>query len=182
MNVRTRIPSKYFALSLVMVLSLGLEACTKAKLNNKGKARVLAVSGTLAITSVDPPWGTPFGGTQITIIGTGFKPTPTVTIGGETCQDVMFVSEVELRCTTPSHSLGSVDIVVINPDSMSAFLASSYAYVEHANPSAVLAGGGISFGTTVSVHSSIGEATDQIQLKGDDIQMLTGIQGVLYQP
>lgn len=82
------------------------------------------------VTSCTPSSGTTAGGTSITnLAGTGFVSTPTVTFGGVAATSVAFVSSTKLTCTTPAHSLGSVDIVVTNPSSGgSGTLTNGYTY------------------------------------------------------
>ena len=70
------------------------------------------------VTSLQPAYGPEAGGTLITITGTGFIDSPTVTLGGGSCTQVTFISSTKIRCFTPSGMAGPAeDIVVTNPDS-----------------------------------------------------------------
>lgn len=64
-----------------------------------------------AITSATPDSGSASGGTQVTILGSGFVHVASVSFGG---QDDAFVvvSSTEITATTAAHSPGPVDIVV----------------------------------------------------------------------
>eukprot|EP00798_Chlamydomonas_sp_ICE-L_P026429 gene26429-17529_t len=57
------------------------------------------------------------GGDLLTITGTGFVRSATVSVGGTQCTNVTFVSATTLTCTAPSKLGGSYPIVVTNPDS-----------------------------------------------------------------
>ncbi len=68
-------------------------------------------------THAVPSSGTVLGGTAITVVGTGFVATPTVTIGGIPCTDVVWVNSTNLTCVTPAGAhVGDAPIVVTNPD------------------------------------------------------------------
>ena len=54
----------------------------------------------------------PAGGETITIIGTNFIPSSTVTIGSTTVSSVTYISGTELRFTTPALSAGDYNVVV----------------------------------------------------------------------
>lgn len=56
------------------------------------------------------------GGTEITIKGDNFTPDSTVVIGDEDCLNVIFVDQYTLKCATPPHSAGDVNIVVTTPN------------------------------------------------------------------
>jgi len=76
------------------------------------------------VTNISPPSGKLAGGTQITIIGTGFisqipggEANLRVTIGGVTTGEVQFISGNQLTTITPErYQSGEVDIIVTNPD------------------------------------------------------------------
>jgi hypothetical protein len=64
------------------------------------------------ITSVSPTSGPTTGGTAITIIGTNFDATATVTVGGTAATGVTFVGATQLNATTPAHAAGTFDVIV----------------------------------------------------------------------
>lgn len=77
-------------------------------------------------TSISPTRGNNTGGTEITIAGTGFVDGATVTVGGQACTPVTFVSDTEIKCTTPNLGTnGDQDVVVSNPDAAGGLGAST---------------------------------------------------------
>ena len=83
-------------------------------------------NGIPTITSISPESGKLAGGTEITIIGSGFiqeipggEGTLTVTIGGVNAKNVKF-SKTKLTMTTPEHEPGEVDVIITNPDEQQA--------------------------------------------------------------
>lgn len=90
-------------------------------------------AGIPTVQSVSPPSGAVEGGTSVTVIGTGFasggSPANSVTFGGVDAASVVVVSDSVITCVTPPHAAGSVDVVVVNPDSAgSGTLTSGYNY------------------------------------------------------
>lgn len=62
------------------------------------------------ITEISPTFGSPMGGTTLTVKGTGFSCAPTIKLGTTECIDVTPVSPTEVTCTTPAGS-GAVNVV-----------------------------------------------------------------------
>ena len=67
------------------------------------------------VTKVEPSEGSTLGGASVTIKGTGFVKTPTVTIG-KAATRVVWVSETELTAKTAAGVAGKVAVVVTNPN------------------------------------------------------------------
>lgn len=81
------------------------------------------------VTAISPNSGSTAGGTAVTITGTGFVATPTITIGGTAATGVAFVNSTTLTATTPAHATGLVNVAVTNPDLQAGTLSSGYAYL-----------------------------------------------------
>jgi hypothetical protein len=81
------------------------------------------------VTLVSSSSGTQFGGTSVTITGTDFVATPTVTFGGVSATSVVWVNSTTLTCVTPAHAPGAVNVVVTNPDAQTGTLSSGYTYL-----------------------------------------------------
>lgn len=78
------------------------------------------------IASVTPNAGPKVGGTPITITGTDFLDGATANICASTLAVTNFTT---ITCTTRSNrTLGSVDVVITNPDGQKAILASGFNY------------------------------------------------------
>ncbi|MGA9752343.1 MAG: IPT/TIG domain-containing protein [Acidobacteriota bacterium] len=100
-----------------------------------------------SVSQVQPSSGSTAGGTPVTISGANFVSGATVTFGGSAATLVSLVSASSLTCLTPSHAAGAVDVVVTNPDSQSATLASGYSYTA-SNPPPSISGLTPSSGST----------------------------------
>ena len=93
-----------------------------------------------SISALSPNAGTTAGGTRVTIIGNHFADGVTVTFGVNPATDVEFISETELKATTPASGVeisatasgfpGMVDVVVTNPDGKSGKLENGFLYVD----------------------------------------------------
>jgi hypothetical protein len=81
------------------------------------------------IVSIQPNEGPIRGGTLITITGNFFQSGATITIGGLSCGNVVFVDAQHLTCVVPAHAPGRVDVTVTNPDGQSDTLVRGYNYV-----------------------------------------------------
>ena len=83
----------------------------------------------LSLTSITPNLGPIAGGTPITLTGTYFQDSATVTIGGVSATDVTVLSETEIAATTPAvGTVGVYDVVVTNPDEQSSTLPYGFTY------------------------------------------------------
>ena len=65
--------------------------------------------------SIDPAEGSEAGGTNVTIIGTGFTGATGVTFGGEPGTGFTVVNDTTITVTTPAGDLGDAPVVVIDP-------------------------------------------------------------------
>ena len=64
------------------------------------------------VTALTPTSGTTAGGTAITITGTSFDATATVTVGGSAATGVSVVSATQISATTPARPAGVADVIV----------------------------------------------------------------------
>ncbi len=100
------------------------------------------------LSSITPTKGPLNGGTTITLSGANFESTSTVTVGGNACTGVIYVSPTTLTCTTPiNFSEGTYDVVVTNPDGQTSTLSSAFTYqaaptLTSISPNAGAIGGG----------------------------------------
>lgn len=106
------------------------------------------------IVSVTPHLGSTAGGTTITVSGTNFTPTTTLTIGGIAATNINILNATTLTATTPAYVSGSLakNVVVSNSVS-SATLTSGYTYVASV-PSLIGVSpnsGSINGGTTITL-------------------------------
>jgi len=71
------------------------------------------------VTSLSPATGPIAGGTVVTITGTGFTGTNSVTFGG-TAAAITAVTATTITVTAPAHTAGTVDVLVTTPSGTSA--------------------------------------------------------------
>ncbi len=79
------------------------------------------------VSTFSPPTGTPSGNTTFTLTGTNFQAGLTVRIGGSVAT-VTNVTATTITGRTPAHAMGTVDVLVTNPDTKNATLAGGYFY------------------------------------------------------
>ena len=70
------------------------------------------------VDTIEPASGSPDGGTRVTVIGSGFLPGSTVSIGSPAVE-VEVVSETEIRATTSSTAAGSYEVSVSDAEGTS---------------------------------------------------------------
>jgi hypothetical protein len=66
-----------------------------------------------AVTGISPATGPAAGGTIVTLNGRGFV-SPTVSIGGSSCNSVAVLNAIQLSCVTTAHAAGATDVTVSN--------------------------------------------------------------------
>lgn len=66
----------------------------------------------VAVTAVSPPTGSTFGGTSVTVTGSGFDAGTTLRIGTALAENLQVVSAMALTATTAQSPAGTVDVVV----------------------------------------------------------------------
>ena len=84
--------------------------------------------GPLTVTGVTPATGRATGGDVVTVGGTGFQPGVRVFLG----PDEVFVLEstsTSIDVVTSAHAPGTVDVMVLNPDSNTALQSNAFTYV-----------------------------------------------------
>ena len=84
-----------------------------------------------ALTGINPARGPTAGGQPVTITGTSFQSSGTtqVTIGGTAATNVTVTGPTTITATTPAHAVGTVSVVVTNPDGQASPPSNSYTYV-----------------------------------------------------
>lgn len=81
-----------------------------------------------SVTGVSPASGPAAGGTVVTITGTNLGGVEGVTFGGTAATAVEVLSQSRVRCTTPAHAAGLVNVVV-QDDSGDVTLTGGYTFV-----------------------------------------------------
>jgi hypothetical protein len=81
------------------------------------------------IATVTPTAGRTAGRTNVTIAGSGFQSSGSVTFGGIAATNVVRVDANTITATTPAHTTGPVSVAVTNPDNFAASRASGFTYV-----------------------------------------------------
>jgi IPT/TIG domain len=81
-----------------------------------------------AIAALSPDTGSTSGSTPLKISGSGFQPGAVVFLDGIAISAFVLDSRTIYACTPP-HDCGKVDVVVANPDALSAWMTNAYTYV-----------------------------------------------------
>ena len=89
------------------------------------------------VGSISPNTGLTTGGTPITITGTNFAASATVSLSGSAATGVTVVNGTTITATTPAHAAGAVSVTVTNPDAQSGTLASGFTYTALSAPTLV---------------------------------------------
>ena len=101
---------------------------TKGGCSDSKAATVAVTAPAVTVTSITPNNGPYFGGTPVTINGTGFQTGATVIIGGTFATNVVRVSATQVTAKTVAHAGGTVNVTVTNPDTGSGTLLNGYTY------------------------------------------------------
>jgi hypothetical protein len=104
------------------------------------------------VTSISPISGTASGGTAITVTGTNFRSPASVAFAdlgaGKAATGVVVVSSTKITATTPAHSVGLKDVVVMNPDQQTGTLRNAYTYSPAVTVSSISPNSGTTAGGT----------------------------------
>jgi hypothetical protein len=116
------------------------------------------------VAAVTPPTGKATGGDTITVSGTGFLESSTVTVGGAAATDVVFISEDALTATTPAGALGAASVVVTTTGQSS---APNALYTYHPAVTAVTPGtGSVDGGTIITITGAGFSAASTVTVAG----------------
>lgn len=84
--------------------------------NSDGKSYIFkpveAASTAVEVKSVFPRRGVLAGGSKLMIYGVNFSGSPVVTVGGNSCDNVILVSPIKITCVLPPGAAGSKDVIV----------------------------------------------------------------------
>jgi hypothetical protein len=127
------------ATNVTVVSSTSITATTPAGLVGPVNVTVICngQSGTLTngftysnaptVVSVSPNTGSPSGGTLVTITGTNFAASATVTFGSNAATNVTVVNSTTITATTPAGSVGAVNVTVTS-NGQNGTLANGFVY------------------------------------------------------
>ena len=111
-----------------------------------------AFESPLVFTSVDPSSGPNSGGSNVTIVGTGFSPAVRVYFGDVPATTVKPLGSSAIFAKTPPNVIGPVAVAVVNPDGSRLSKAAGFTYQGGIGVSNVTPGVGLTAGgTTVSI-------------------------------
>ena len=81
------------------------------------------------VDSVDPISGPTAGGSVVTVTGSNFPSSVTITLGGTEATDVVITNSASASFTTPVHSEGTVDVTMTTPDGQSGTVFKAFTFV-----------------------------------------------------
>ena len=123
-----------------------------------------------SIASIAPSFGSPGGGTTVTIFGSNLTGVTVVTFGGVAATSLTVVSDVDITVVTPAHDAGAVDVVVTTPGG-SATDAAAFTF---GLPPSILsldpATGPATGGTLVTITGSAFTGSTEVQFGSIDAQ------------
>lgn len=116
---------------------------------------------------LSPNTGSILGGTNVTMTGANFQTTgtTTVTFDGVPATNVTVVNDTTITVTTPAHPLGTVDVVVTNPDLQTGTFPGAFTYIPPApsvtniNPDTGPTAGGTNVTITGQYFEPVGTTT-----------------------
>jgi IPT/TIG domain/Listeria-Bacteroides repeat domain (List_Bact_rpt) len=128
----------------------------------------------IAITSISPTSGPAFGGTTVTLTGTGFAGVTGVTVGGVAVTSFKIVSPTEITAVTPPQSGGLHGFAVTTPDGPSTYVGADVftalaPTITSISPTSGLAMGG----TTVKIVGSEFTGVDNVTVGGKAVTSYT---------
>src|SRR5262249_26396461 len=91
-------------------------------------SHLTAYSLPLTAISISPRWGPVGGGTETTLLGSGFLPGASASFGGVGSPSVTVVDPTTIRATTPPKAAGTYDVVVMNPGGAASTLTSGFTF------------------------------------------------------
>ena len=155
----------------IYFLCLGLIGVWVAVPMDSNASPMAAQSVAPTLTRVEPDNDVVTGGATVQIIGEDFQDGATVTIGGNAASNLIFVSPTELMVEVPAGVVGSVDVVVTNPDGKSDTLVDGFTYTPEFLPYDVTQDGAINILDLVRVASQLGQTGEGLSgdVNGDDI-------------
>ena len=142
-----------------VVLALALVGCGGG---GGGPSFAITALGLSGQTPGDTAAGDVAGNEVLVIEGAGFDPASTFFFGTTPAVTVVFVSETELRVTTPAMPAGTVDIRVVNPDGAETVLEGAFTFGTPPTLATIVALDGPGVGTPLAVV----DGTTMLELTG----------------
>lgn len=90
----------------------------------------------VTVIAIAPNFGSTAGNNEITISGTGFDDTPQVRFGNKNAIVTKKFDDTSITVTAPAHTVGKVDVLVINKDGQSFMMRDGYEYTDSSENSA----------------------------------------------
>ena len=123
------------------------------------------------VTGIAPASGFTPGGTAVTITGMNFRSPATVAFvdlgGGKAATSVTVVNPTTITATTPAHTAGLKDVVVMNPDQKTGTLKNAFTYIHGMTVTAISPNSGTTAGgTPVTITGSSFTAPATVTLGG----------------
>ena len=88
----------------------------------------VSVDNVPVLNYLTPNTGSTAGGTLVTLSGNLMQDGAEVYFGQEFATDIQFLSQTQIRCSTPPHYPAIVDVKVINPDTTECTLTNGFIY------------------------------------------------------
>lgn len=140
-----------------------------------------APSTTITVSAVQPNTAPTNGTAIVSILGNGFEPGATVTVGAA-ATDVIVVNSALIRATLRAHPAGTVDVVVTNPNAQTGMLTGGFTYIIVPAPTVTVVSpniGSTEGGTAVTISGTDFHSALTVTFGGVDIKPFV-YQGSIY--
>jgi hypothetical protein len=94
------------------------------------RADAFAYAGDYALLLVDPARGAQAGGTEVTLVGSGFPSDARVRFGSRYATHVTVLSSARIACRTPPGELGTVPVVIESAEAGDRAMADAFTYYD----------------------------------------------------
>lgn len=104
-----------------------------------GAATPSSAAPGVAVSAIAPATGPTTGGTRVTITGTDFVASATVSVGSGACTIPTVANATTIGCPTPPGAVGAAGVIVTNPGQPASTLAGGFTYAAPAAGAAAVA-------------------------------------------
>jgi IPT/TIG domain len=126
------------------------------------------------ISGIAPREGPTTGGTEVTIVGSGFVDKASVKFGDQPADPVVFVNATTLKATTPAHAAGDVEVIVANPDGQEGSPRERFTYVDGGGGATNGSDTAATTGTTAAITAAAAATTATATAEDETVETIDG--------
>lgn len=147
--------------------AITLDATTATQIgliSNASATQLVAPVG--AVTAVLPASAPHFGGTPVTILGSGFVAGATVNMGGIAATNVAVADQWTITCDAPPHAPGTGAVTVTNPGVAAGIWSGQFSWLAPTITAVAPATGGTQGGTSVGITGTVFHPSSSVTIGG----------------